>query len=258
VESTTTAYIAGGSLFDGVLTVIGSCGGDLVTGRALFRRPHTTQGRFSRVSVAATGWTQSSAYPPNSITEIRMELGGGKDTATISEMIKSPAFIDAGAGDDIVTGRRRKRHHPRRRWPRRARRRRRRTTACRAALETTPFRAAAGNDRSLAAAGDDRLFAAGQDILFGEAGNDTLFGGTTCLDDPNADILVGGDGRDTLCGGDGRDLLVGGLGADNLQGDAGDDVVLGGFASMIQPTSPRSRRYLISAEERRALPVPIT
>jgi Ca2+-binding RTX toxin-like protein len=70
--------------------------------------------------------------------------------------------------------------------------------------------------------------AAGQDILFGEAGNDTLFGGTTCLDDPNADILVGGDGRDTLCGGDGRDILVGGLGADNLQGNAGDDVVLGG------------------------------
>ena len=227
-ELTTTAYITGGSLFMGVLTVIGSCGGDIVTVARFSDGRTQLNARFCAVN-CATGWTQSSIYPPNAITAIRMELGNGKDTATISELIKSPAFIDAGAGDDKVTGGGGND-----------------TILGGDGLDAInggggndslsggtgndSLSGGAGNDTIAGGAGDDRMFgAAGQDILFGEAGNDTLFGGTTCLDDPNADILVGGDGRDTLCGGDGRDILVGGLGADNLRGNAGDDVVLGGF-----------------------------
>ena len=227
VESTTTAYITGGSLVNGVLTVIGTCGGDLVT-IARFPDGRTQLNARFCATGCTTGWSQSSIYPPNSITAIRMELGNAKDTATISELIKSPAYIDAGDGDDIITGGGGND-----------------TILGGEGLDALnggggndslsggngndSITGGNGNDTVAGGAGDDRLLgAAGQDILFGEAGNDTLFGGTTCLDDPNSDILVGGDGRDTLCGGDGRDILIGGLGADNLQGNAGDDVVLGG------------------------------
>jgi Ca2+-binding RTX toxin-like protein len=228
VESTTVTYISGGALVSGTLTVIGTCGGDLVTLARFSDGRSQLTARFCAVG-CTTGWTQSSVYPPNSITSIRMELGNGKDTATISELIKTSAFIDTGAGDDIVTGGGGND-----------------TILGGDGLDSLnggggndslnggsgndSMSGGAGNDTLVGGAGDDRMFgAAGQDILFGEAGNDSLFGGTTCLDDPNNDILVGGDGRDTLCGGDGRDIIVGGRGGDNLQGNAGDDVVLGGF-----------------------------
>lgn len=227
VESTTTAYIAGGALVSGTLTIIGTCGGDLVT-LARFPDGRTQLNARFCATGCATSWQQSSTYPANSITSIRMELGDGKDSATISELIRAPAFIDAGAGDDIITagggndtilggegldalngggG----------------------DDSLSGGNGNDSIFGGNGNDSLMGGAGDDRMFgAAGQDVLFGESGNDTLFGGTTCLDDPNNDILVGGEGRDTLCAGDGRDILVGGSGADNLQGNAGEDVVLGG------------------------------
>ncbi|MFM7072355.1 MAG: hypothetical protein ACKO38_11255, partial [Planctomycetota bacterium] len=215
VESTTVTYISGGALVSGTLTVIGTCGGDLVTLARFSDGRSQLTARFCAVG-CITGWTQSSVYPPNSITSIRMELGNGKDTATLSELIKTAAFIDTGAGDDVVTGGGGN------------------DTilggdgldslnggggddSINAGTGNDSVSGGSGNDTLVGGAGDDRMFgAAGQDILFGEAGNDSLFGGTTCLDDPNNDILVGGDGRDTLCGGDGRDILVGGRGGDNL------------------------------------------
>lgn len=227
VESTTTAYIAGGALVSGALTIIGTCGGDLVTLGRLPDGRTQLNARFCATGCTAS-WLQSATYPANSITSIRMELGDGKDSATISELIRSPAFIDAGAGDDIITagggndtilggdgldslngggG----------------------DDSLSGGNGNDSISGGNGHDSLMGGAGDDRMFgAAGQDVLFGETGNDTLFGGTTCLDDPNNDILVGGEGRDTLCAGDGRDILVGGSGADNLQGNAGEDVVLGG------------------------------
>ncbi|WP_211517499.1 cadherin domain-containing protein, partial [Geitlerinema sp. PCC 9228] len=111
-----------------------------------------------------------------------------------------------------------------------------------------------GRDRDLAfgESGNDLIQGdLGSDILNGGVGNDVLLGdsslaanggetGETVLNSPQADLLVGGDGRDflfgdvdsdTLLGGTGSDTLLGGSGDDQLVGNAGNDSVSGDLGS---------------------------
>ena len=94
----------------------------------------------------------------------------------------------------------------------------------------------AGNDldnKITGSAGDDEIHGLGgnDQIGGGSDGNDRLFGGD------GDDVVNGGVGNDTLSGdagndkldgGDGDDSLTGGAGADTLQGGAGLDTMTGG------------------------------
>jgi Ca2+-binding RTX toxin-like protein len=94
-----------------------------------------------------------------------------------------PVVVDAGAGNDYVSGGR-------------------------------------GGDLLLGGAGSDTLYGDrgndtldggdGKDLLIGDRGDDYLLGGN------QRDHLVGGRGNDSLNGGEGRDVLSGGLGMDVL------------------------------------------
>ncbi len=126
---------------------------------------------------------------------------------------ESGSRIEAGAGDDIVTGR----------------------------DGADYLRGGDGRDLINAGGGDDDvngnmgedtvnggwgddILSGGKDsdVLFGEAGADMVFGNM------GNDIVEGGDGADTLRGGQHEDVLRGGDGADWLSGDLGSDTIFGG------------------------------
>src|SRR5262249_28296938 len=117
------------------------------------------------------------------LTQIRVSVGGGNDTVTIADAITIPTVIDAGAGADSVKG---------------------------GGGSDLVF-GGAGNDTISAAAGDDNVDAgAGNDSIIGGLGRDLLMGGT------GDDIIQGGDGNDLLIGGLGADQLFGQNGDDIL------------------------------------------
>jgi len=74
-------------------------------------------------------------------------------------------------------------------------------------------------------ASDEVMGGAGSDQLKGGDGGDTLDGGA------EADTLRGGEGPDTVNGGDGNDGLRGGGGDDDVNGDSGRDELAGGHGN---------------------------
>lgn len=63
------------------------------------------------------------------------------------------------------------------------------------------------------------------EIIIGGAGNDSITG------DDGANTLIGGGGNDTLMGGGGGDEIRGGKGDDNLHGGMGNDTLTGGLGA---------------------------
>src|SRR5262249_12805998 len=110
------------------------------------------------------------------LTQIRVSVGGGNDTVTIADAITIPTVVGAGAGSDWVKG---------------------------GGGSDLVF-GGAGNDTISTAAGDDNVDAGtGNDSLIGGLGRDLLMGGT------GDDNIQGGDGNDLLIGGPGADQLFG-------------------------------------------------
>ena len=108
---------------------------------------------------------------------------GGNDNITTSNVSNHSAIVDAGDGDDYVSG---------------------------AGADDVIF-GGAGNDRINAGAGNDRIYGgAGNDIIDGGAGNDMVAGndGNDQLQGSDGnDVVIGGDGADTISGGGGNDLV---------------------------------------------------
>lgn len=114
----------------------------------------------------------------------------------------SVAYVDAGAGDDVIVAA---------------------TSAATtsAAPCATPPHCGVGSQEFVGGPGDDTVFGErGNDILRGGGGNDRLFGGI------GDDLLEGGPGDDLLSGGFGADSIDGGEGSDFARGDATIDSII--------------------------------
>src|SRR5262245_13144132 len=138
------------NLTDGLLTVEGTDGGDVIS--------LVARGSMLTVRVNA----ERTLVNLDAVDEVLVNALGGNDRVTLGKLSVNAA-IDAGAGDDRVTGGR----------------------------GDDVIVGGDGNDRISGSGGDDLLFgAAGSDRLFGDGGNDELDGGT------GTDLLNGGNGFD--------------------------------------------------------------
>jgi Ca2+-binding RTX toxin-like protein len=133
---------------------------------------------------------------------ISLDAGGTPDVTGVGTVESST--VDAGAGDDTVSGRED------------------------GGLGGV-FAAAVtidgdvGNDALTGGDGDDQIIGgSGIDTLRGGAGGDTLDGGS------GGDVVSGGDASDAVVGGAGSDALKGGDGTDTVDGGAGGDTLTGG------------------------------
>jgi Ca2+-binding RTX toxin-like protein len=110
----------------------------------------------------------------------------GSDRIILSPLLKKPATINSGSGDDLILS----------------------------GQGADLINAGAGFDIVFGRDGNDFLFGeAGVDFLYGEGGNDVLIGGAgtdTLSGGLGADILNGGGDFDILTGDNGDDLLIGG------------------------------------------------
>ncbi len=132
-------------------------------------------------------------YPQTKVKSIEIIAGDGDDRVVMQQPMG--AYVDAGAGNDSVTG----------------------------GPGNDTITGGAGKDSLDGGAGDDRVNGSGgHDLVIGGDGNDRLYGG-----DGN-DILVGGGGVDRMWGGTGDDLLSGGAGSDKMYGEDGNDSLYGG------------------------------
>ena len=213
-----------GSLSNGVLTINGTAGNDVMT----------TGVKNGRLRVVLNGVL--SQWTATDVSEIDSYMGDGNDsvdyrgvairTYAIGELGNDTLY--GGAGNDSLTG----------------------------AAGKDVLVGGDGNDRLSGGksndvvegdAGDDVLYGNegddkvngndGNDHLFGEAGLDTMSGdaGKDALyggDDADKlfgmagnDLIDGGDGSDRLYGGDGNDNITGGTGRDWMYGEAGNDTM---------------------------------
>lgn len=119
--------------------------------------------------------TDGIALPGQAAPPLRFELGGGEDFTRFGWTEVGPMEINAGPGNDGITG-------------------------------------GLGNDIIRLGDGDDGAEGYhGDDLIYGEAGNDYLGGGQ---DIGGADRLEGGTGNDWIIGGGERDEMIGGPGDD--------------------------------------------
>ncbi len=141
------------------------------------------------------GSQQQATVSLAAIDSVHILLAGGNDKGTVGSTVTTPATLDGGAGNDVLTG----------------------------GNGNTLLLGGDGNDKLVGGNGNNTIFGgAGNDQLIGGNGNDVLVGGA------GNDVLVGGNGDDHLDGGDGNDQLDGGNGNDVLVGGNGNDVLLGG------------------------------
>jgi Ca2+-binding RTX toxin-like protein len=138
------------NLTDGLLTVEGTGDGDVIS--------LVARGSMLTVRVNA----ERTMHNLDAIDEVLVNALGGNDRVTLGKLAVNAA-VDAGAGDDRVTGGR----------------------------GDDVIVGGDGNDRLSGNSGDDQLFgAAGSDRLFGNDGDDELDGGA------GTDLLNGGNGFD--------------------------------------------------------------
>jgi len=130
------------------------------------------------------------------VRQIRIFSGSGDDTVAVDIPGGSliATFIEAGPGDDTVTG-------------------------------------SDGDDTIAGGDGSDTISGGrGRDSISGGAGDDSISGGRggdTISGGSGDDSIAGGDGSDSINGNGGRDTIRGGRGLNTLVGGAGHDTVFG-------------------------------
>ncbi|QDU18781.1 tandem-95 repeat protein [Urbifossiella limnaea] len=113
------------------------------------------------------------------VTAVRVDAEGGNDSINLSALAL-PTWVDAGAGNDTVTG----------------------------GSGADQIYLGDGNDTADGGGGNDLVAGGtGEDLIQGGAGDDDLYGGD------GDDFVIGGPGVDDLYGGLGNDILVGGTAA---------------------------------------------
>lgn len=131
-----------------------------------------------------------------------LQLVLNEQSDTILEELVTTITVNAGAGNDIVTG------QPDENGI--------------AMVLGIVANGEDGNDEVSGTAVVDALYGGiGDDVVFGGSGNDKLFG------DDGADKVIGEDGDDYLSGGAQKDSMFGGLGNDRLNGNGGNDRLYG-------------------------------
>lgn len=184
------------SLQQGVLNIVGSNGNDQIYVRQI----------NNRITIDGVNGSLAASQ----VRAINIVAGAGNDEVILlnsqlqrgAQDIRIPTRIDAGSGNDLVTG-------------------------------GTSFDfliGGNGNDSLYGTDGDDLLVGGlGDDFLHGGTGNDYLFGqgGMDSLNGSDgSDYLDGGDNADYLNGGSGNDALVGGYGYDYLAGGSGTNYIV--------------------------------
>ena len=155
------------------------------------------------------------------MTQLVVNADAGNDIVVVSPLIKKPAALNAGTGNDNMTGG--------------------------GGNDVIDLDDDAIGDTADGGPGNDSITAgAGPDLLSGGTGNDTVNGGAgvnSISGNDGNDVLTGGSDIDDINGGNGNDLIDGGGGNDRLRGDdvlgkvpgndtvtagAGDDIMSGG------------------------------
>jgi hypothetical protein len=144
-SSMTETIISGVALRDGVLLGIGTNGADIF-------QVYSKHSKVYIVSDLAGYPCETFQFSSGSVTSVELYLGGGNDIGFVSSTFTKPAYIDGGAGNDLLAG-------------------------------------GSANDILLGGDGNDILFGgngrdlliggAGLDLLFAEGGDDVLISGET-------------------------------------------------------------------------------
>jgi Ca2+-binding RTX toxin-like protein len=153
-------------------------------------------------NLVLTGTTGDDSIRAQRLSSGLLEFTLNEQLDTILPELVTTITINAGAGNDIVTG---------------------------APNETgLPLQIGVvingedGDDEVSGTLLADALYGGpGDDTVYGSSGNDKLFG------DDGADKVLGEDGDDYLSGGAQKDSMFGGLGNDRLNGNGGNDRLFG-------------------------------
>ncbi len=190
--------------------------------------------------------TFASDLTDSLITSLTVNTGDGADTIDASAISSVGINVDAGAGDDTITGTQTDDTLAGGDGTDRV------IDTAAGTLTLTDTELSAGDTDTLDSIEVARLFGSsgadnfdasafsgsteadlygGDDVFRGGAGADTVRGNAgddLLIGNGGDDWLIGGANIDTLEGGDGNDLLRGQGGRDDLSGDAGDDTLDGG------------------------------
>jgi uncharacterized protein YkwD len=187
----TPAMVQFGTITNNVLTINGTDQNDGIT---LTQSGNT-------LNVNRNGITES--FNTTQFNQLDILGKEGDDIIDLSTINRS-AYVDAGEGNDRVTG----------------------------GSGNDTLTGGAGKDTLYGGDGNDRLNGDGSpDKLYGQGGDDRLYGGNQNdrLDGGgNVDHLFGGNDNDTLFGGGSNDKLYGQAGNDFLDGQGQSDLINGG------------------------------
>jgi Ca2+-binding RTX toxin-like protein len=95
VSMTTTVYVTGSGINNGVLQVVGTTSDDRVT---------INQQGDGTLKVIASFLPSNRTYPLSAVSKIVVLLGDGNDSATLAGKVTTPAIIDGGDGNDDLKG----------------------------------------------------------------------------------------------------------------------------------------------------------
>ena len=98
-QATSTAFITGAGVNNGVLQVVGTAGDDGVT----VDKPWGSTG-YVVTAELPSGCPYAKEFDPAGIERIEVILGCGNDRATIASRVGLPTVLDGGAGNDRLTG----------------------------------------------------------------------------------------------------------------------------------------------------------
>jgi Ca2+-binding RTX toxin-like protein len=197
LESLSSRALPSASLVNGILTVDGTEGRDVIVVRQFGDRLSV---RGQTIDVNGTPMPFVSAA---TVSRVDVNALGGNDSIFLGS-VRPATSVDAGAGNDAVSGGRG-------------------DDTLNGGAGDDRLTGNGGNDHLMGETGEDRLTGnAGDDRLSGDDGNDTISGGS---DD---DVLMGEAGDDRLIGNAGDDSIDGNAGADFMFGGSGDDSMFGG------------------------------
>ena len=168
---------------NGVMTVTGTDAADVIS----------ISNRNSSYTVTLNGVGVLIAQ--SAVSRIVVQAGAGNDTVDLAT-VGVPAYVNAGAGFDNVTG----------------------------GLGNDTLSGGAQSDTLTGNAGDDVLNGnGGNNLLVGNGGYDRLYSA-----DGSQDTMIGGSNADRFFGGSGNDSMIGGTGNDKMYANAGNDTLIGG------------------------------
>jgi Ca2+-binding RTX toxin-like protein/PKD repeat protein len=239
-DATTETVVSGIGLHDGVLTIIGTNGRDLI---------HVEDGWWGEIHVAArfdvrdsrhgghdgdrddgeghggwhrgrNGWRDGCYYATfdaSDVTSILIIGCGGDDRLQVSGELSIPATIDGGGGDDAIWGGSG-------------------NDTIVDLLGVNEIHAGQGNDSVTVGDGDNRIWTDGghDAVSAGDGANEVHagrgnnvitvgHGANRIWTDGGADRIIAGDGGNEIHSGDGNDVIITGSGHDKIWSDGGDD-----------------------------------